>query len=275
MISIEINPPHGGSISEIINDFKLSGIENDLFVVTDNPLSKLRMDSVMASIRIQEVFKKPTFATMSMRDKNKLGLQSSLLGANEFDITHILALTGDKARANEEKGVLEGDSNLLLSIIDKLNNGTNYCGRELNPKINEITAYSVLPSIYSKNTIKKMEKKLKFGAKGFFTQPFFDITELELFINDFNSLINGNEQLFIGFFPFISAKTVNYINDNIPGINVPKEIIDEMDLAYINNTEYEVGLKLSKEIYQKIITIHNNIHIMSNNNFELIQKIIK
>ena len=273
MIFVEINPPHGASISAVIDKLKLIDSKIDKYIITDNPLSKLRMDSILSAIRIQNEFKKPVFATMSMRDKNKLGLQSSLLGANEFGITNILALTGDKAKA-DEKGVNEGNSNLLLSIIHSLNKGNNHCGRELNPKPNKITGYAVLPSIYNSKLKKKIEKKLSFGAKGLVTQPFFDLSNLKDFIDDFNLVNQNSAELIIGFFPFLSARTVNYINDNIPGINVPKEILDEMDLAFINGTEYETGLKLSKKIYNEILEKHENIHIMSNNNFELINQII-
>jgi len=94
------NPPHGASMDGIIKKIEESKVTEmiDGFSVTDNPLAKLKMSSILSAIKLQERFLKPVIATMSMRDRNKLSLQSSLLGANEFDIRIILALTGDPAK---------------------------------------------------------------------------------------------------------------------------------------------------------------------------------
>ena len=277
MITLEINPPHGGSIGPLITKIKNSGIDIfiDKYIVTDNPLSKLRMSSILSSIKIKEAFNKPVIPTMSMRDKNKLSLQSSLLGANDFGLNEILVLTGDKAK--DEIGVLEGNSTLLLTIISHLNNGTNYCNRELDPKINTIIPYAVSQAIISKTVKKKMIEKLKFGAKGIFTQPVYDY---ETLISLKKAFLEAKEEtksdaiLIVGFFPLFSSKTANFINDNIPGIKVPKRILDELDLAYMDDKEKEVGLEISKNIYNMIKDESDNIHIMSSNNFDLLKEII-
>ena len=277
MITLEINPPHGGSIGPLIEKIKKSGIDTyiDKYIVTDNPLSKLRMSSILSSIKIKEAFNKPVIPTMSMRDKNKLSLQSSLLGANDFGLNEILVLTGDKAK--DEIGVLEGNSTLLLSIISHLNKGTNYCNRELSPKIDTIIPYAVSEAIISKTVKKKMIEKLKFGAKGIITQPVYDYKTLLSLKDAFleaKEETNSDAVLIIGFFPLFSSRTANFINDNIPGIKVPKEIIERLDLAFMENKEKEIGLKISKNIFKMIKTESNDIHIMSSNNFELLKNIL-
>ncbi len=114
-ITVEITPPHGSSISTVIEKIEAIGLHKKVngFSVTDNPLAKLKMDAVLSAIKVQKRFKKPVIATMSMRDRNKLSLQSTLLGANDFNIRVILALTGDPAKLSDQpevKGVLERDS---------------------------------------------------------------------------------------------------------------------------------------------------------------------
>ena len=86
-ITVEINPPHGASIDGIIADIKKYNLQDKVtgFSCTDNPLAKLKMSGVLSAIKVQQTFGKPVIATMSMRDKNKLSLQSTLLGANDFD----------------------------------------------------------------------------------------------------------------------------------------------------------------------------------------------
>ena len=113
-ITVEVNPPHGASLDSIIKSILKSGVDKKItgFSVTDNPLAKLKMSGVLSAIKLQQAFGKPAIATMSMRDKNKLSLQSTLLGANDFDLRCILALTGDPAKFSDQpevKGVLERD----------------------------------------------------------------------------------------------------------------------------------------------------------------------
>lgn len=278
MINLEVNPPHGGSINTLIEKIKESNIDIhiDRYIVTDNPLSKLRMSSILSAIKIKEAFNKPVMPTISMRDKNKLSLQSSLLGANDFGLDNILVLTGDEAK--DEKGVREGDSTLLLTIIDHLNKGINYCGRELNPKVNKITPYAVTEAVITKTIKKKMIKKLDFGAKGIITQPVYELETLKRLQEAFEEAKKetGKEAtLTIGYFPLFSSKTANFINDNIPGIEVPKKILDELDLAYFEENEENIGLKISKELFKMIKDNSKDVHIMSSNRFDLLKEIIE
>jgi len=87
-ITVEVTPPHGASVDGIIDEIETLGLHKKVtgFSCTDNPLAQLKMSGLLSAIKLQQRFDKPVIATMSMRDKNKLSLQSDLLGANDFDI---------------------------------------------------------------------------------------------------------------------------------------------------------------------------------------------
>ncbi len=288
--TVEITPPHGASMSGVIEKIEQSSIAKkvDGFSITDNPLAQLKMSSILSAIKVQQKFKKPVIATVSMRDRNKLSLQSSLLGANDFDIRLILALTGDPAKLSDQpevKGVLERDSTLLLSIIYRLNNGVDYSNKKLNPKPKPIIPFAVSNSYARdyKNLQKRMVKKLNYGARAIITQPVYDVenakTLLEIFEEAKKESIRETAKearLIMGQFPVIRAKTVNFIADKVPGIHVPKEIIDNMNLAAMDGSkkESEVGFELSKNILKEIIKLNPNVHLMTHNRFELCAKLI-
>jgi len=290
-ITVEITPPHGASIDGILEKIEKSNIVEkiDGFSVTDNPLAKLKMSSILSAIKVQQAFNKPVIATVSMRDRNKLSLQSSLLGANDFDLRLILALTGDPAKLSDQpevKGVLERDSTLLLSIIYRLNNGLDYSNKPLNPAPKPIYPFAV-SNAYAKDykTLqKRMLKKLNYGARAIITQPVYDTENAKKLLEIFEEAkeqsireTSKEAELIFGQFPAIRAKTVNFIADNVPGINVPKNIIDEMNLAAMDGAqkEKEVGLELSSQIFKDIINLHGKAHLMTHNRFDLCSELLE
>ena len=289
-ITVEINPPHGASIEGIIEDIKKYNLQEKVtgFSCTDNPLAKLKMSGVLSAIKVQQAFGKPVIATMSMRDKNKLSLQSTLLGANDFDLRCILALTGDPAKLSDQpevKGVLERDSTLLLSIIYHLNNGVDYSNKPLTPAPKPIYPFAVT-NAYAKNMDalkKRMVKKLNYGARAIITQPVYDLANakelLALFDEAKKESIRETAKeahLVLGQFPIVAARTANFIDDKVPGINVPKEIIDEMNLAAMDGSqkEREVGFALSKRIFDEVMQEHGKVHLMTHNRFDLCAALI-
>ena len=289
-ITVEINPPHGASIDGLIADIRKYNLHEKVsgFSCTDNPLAKLKMSGVLSAIKIQQEFGKPVIATMSMRDKNKLSLQSTLLGANDFDLRCILALTGDPAKFSDQpevKGVVERDSTLLLSIIYRLNNGVDYSNKPLKPTPKPIYPFAVTNS-YAKdmNSLKKrMVKKLNYGARAIITQPVYDLANakelLELFDEAKTLSVRDtakNAQLVLGQFPIVSARTATFIDDKVPGISVPKPIIDEMNLAAMDSAEKEraVGFALSKRIFDDVMKEHGKVHLMTHNRFDLCAELI-
>jgi 5,10-methylenetetrahydrofolate reductase len=277
-------------MAPVLEAIDTSGIADKVagFSVTANPLAKLKMSAILSAIKVQERFGKPVIATMSMRDRNKLSLQSSLLGANDFDIRLILALTGDPAKLSDQpevKGVLERDSTLLLSIIYRLNNGVDYSGKALNPQPKPIYPFAV-SNAYAKDMkqlMKRMVKKLDYGARAIITQPVFDLENarelLEIFEEAKAQSIRETAkeaELILGQFPFIRARTATFIADKVPGITVPKALIDEMDLAAMDGPEkeQEVGFTLSKRIFDEILALHPKVHLMTHNRFELCSRLI-
>lgn len=289
-ITVEVNPPHGASLDAIIADIEKHKLHEKVsgFSCTDNPLAKLKMSGVLSAIKLQQTFDKPVIATMSMRDKNKLSLQSTLLGANDFDLRCILALTGDPAKYSDQpevKGVLERDSTLLLSIIYHLNNGVDYSNKALHPSPKPIYPFAV-SNAYAKDMKKlqkRMVKKLNYGARAIITQPVYDMKNAQELLALFEEAkeISVREtakeaQLVLGQFPIVRARTANFIDDKVPGISVPKAIIDEMNLAAMDGEEkeQEIGFALSKTLFDDVMKFHGKVHLMTHNRFDLCSDLI-
>jgi 5,10-methylenetetrahydrofolate reductase len=288
-ITLETTPGHSPVFTPTINKLEELGLGElvDGFSTTDNPLAKLKYNALFAAKMLQDRFNKPVIATMSMRDRNKIALQSDLLGANEVDVRAILALTGDPATMSDQphtKGVFEADSSLLLDIISAFNSGMNYAGKPLGATPKTLYPFAVINS-YAKNpkTLqKKMQKKIKHGAVGIITQPVYDLENAKLLLEMKD---NANKEccpdkkkaeLIFGIFPITKLRTAQFLSAHVPGINVPDIWIEKLRVAHEKGAheEYKVGFELSKNLFDEIKAFHPKIHLMTANQFQIAKDIL-
>jgi len=288
-LTLETTPKHSPAFTPVLDRIEELGLHErvDGFSVTDSPLAKMRYSSLFAAVKLQKRFNKPTLATMSMRDKNKIALQSDLLGANEFDIRTVLALTGDPATASDQpktKGVFEGNSTMLLDMIKCFNGGIDYAGKVLDEKPKKIYPFAVSNAFAKnpKNLLKKMKLKLEHGAIGIITQPVYDIKTAELLLDIFEEAVkesdkaSKNPQLIFGYFPITKLRVAQFLTSHVPGVYVPRKFTNDMFEAkkISEENQEKVGFELSVKLYNDLRELHPKTHIMAANNFGLIKKIL-
>lgn len=287
-ITLETTPQHSPTFRPVIDKIEALGLHDavDGFSTTDNPLAKLKFNAVIAAMQLQEHFKKPALATMGMRDRNKIALQSDLLGANGINVRAILALTGDPAKISDQpqaKGVFEADSAMLLNMIKCFNAGIDYAGRPFSVTPEPIYPFAV-SSAFAKNPktlLKKLVRKLGHHPVGIVTQPVFDLDTarrlIELFEEAKVIAKSGKTVLVLGVFPISRLRTAQFLASHVPGIHVPKPLIDAFYEANRKGEAYEQeqGFDLSLELIQNIMALHPKIHLMTANRFELAARLLK
>ncbi len=286
-ITLETTPRHDALFTPVVDTIEKLGIAEriDGFSTTDNPLAKLKFSSIVAAMQLQERFEKPVLATMTMRDRNKIALQSDLLGANAIDVRAILALTGDPAKISDQpaaKGVFESDSTMLLDIVKCFNAGIDYAGREFGIKPRPVYPFAV-SNAFAKNPktlLKKFTKKLEHGALGIITQPIFEIENALMLLELFEEAkeISGKREgvLILGLFPITRLRTAQFLASHVPGIHVPKTWIDTLYEAHKKGEKKEEreGLALSREIFESVLATHPKIHLMTANRFSLAKALL-
>jgi methylenetetrahydrofolate reductase (NADPH) len=287
--TLEITPPKSSHLGEVLDSVakisKLSFIDG--FTVTDNPLAKLKYSSTLASIKVQNRFDKPVICTMSMRDKNKLALQSDLMGLNDFGVRAVLALTGDPANISDQpnvKGVFEGNSIELVRAIKFLNAGVDFAGKPLKYVPNQIYPFCVTNS-YGKNFAniqKKIYKKIEAGCVAIVSQPVFDIDGAKKLLDIFNEARSGFDdkrgecKLIFGVFPIVTLKTAQFLHAHVPGIYVPQTLLDRLFEASKKGADEErkVGLDMSKKLIYELKAINPRIHLMTANKFDFVDELL-
>ncbi|MDD3341951.1 MAG: methylenetetrahydrofolate reductase [Sulfurospirillaceae bacterium] len=288
-LSLETTPMHEPTFEPIIEKIAHFGLNTkvDAFSTTDNPLARLKYNAFFGALKLQNRFQKPVITTMSMRDRNKVALQSDLLGANEHELRTILCLTGDPANASDQpllKGVFEGNSTLLMDIIKCFNAGLDYSGKPFKTQPKPIYPFAVCNAHANipKNLIKKMHTKMEHGAVGIITQPVYSVENATLLLEMLQNAKEGlsaeaqKTELILGFFPIVKLRTAQFLAAHVPGIHVPEIWMEKLTRAKKVSEEEEkkVGFELSLNAFKSIQKVHPKIHMMSANNFELVSDLL-
>ena len=264
VVTAEVGPPKGTDIKEMIHHMEILKGKVDAVNVTDNQSAVMRICSMAVSKIAMEHGLEPIFQ-MTCRDRNRIGLQSDLLGANILGIKNVLCMTGDHVSAGDHKGakpVYDVESVQLLKIVDGLNNGKDMSGNEMKGSTDFFQGAVVTPEA---NPIEpqliKFEKKIRAGAKFFQTQAIYDIEKFKDFMKHARKF---PVKILAGFVVLKSAGMANFLNNNVPGIRVPQSLIDELKAAG-KEKALDTGMNITaRHIKQlKEEKICDGVHIMA------------
>lgn len=237
VITAEVGPPKGSDPIKFLE--KASHLKGyaDAFNVTDNQTAVVRLSSFAGSILLQRNGLQPILQ-MSCRDRNRIALQSDILGASALDITNILFVTGDHQTMGNHpnaKGVFDIDSIQLIQLAKQLRDkGLFQNGEEIKQGRPEIFIGGVCnpfatPYWYR---IQRLEKKADAGAEFIQTQSVFDIQRFASFM-DMVIEQGLHKRLFIlaGITPIKSKKMLDRMKYHVPGVDIPDEIYTRLASA--------------------------------------------
>jgi 5,10-methylenetetrahydrofolate reductase len=263
-VTAEIGPPKGTDIKEMLHHMEVLRGKIDAANITDNQSAVMRICSLAVCKLAMENGLEPILQ-MTCRDRNRIGLQADLLGASVLGIKNVLCMTGDHVSAGDHKParpVYDVESVQLLKIVDGLNNGKDMSGNELKGATNFFQGAVVTPE---SNPIEpqliKFEKKVKAGAKFFQTQAIYDIEKFKTFMAQARRF---PVKVMAGIVVLKSAGMANFMNNFVPGIKVPQNLIDELKAAG-KEKALDTGLNIAaRHIKQlKDEKICDGVHIMA------------
>ena len=241
--------------------------------ITDGSRAVLRMSSVSASAILLQHGIEPV-CQIACRDRNCIGLQADLMGAYGLGIRNILALTGDPIAAGDHKkskAVFELESVRLLKLIDKLNSGVDFNDKALpDEALNLFPGAAVDPQLKSWSGLqKRFEKKLEAGAQFFQSQMITDFDKLDKFMSQIASI--SDKPILAGIFLLKSAKNAQFINNYVPGVNIPDSIIQRLANA---NKPLQEGIKIAAEQVKLAQTMCQGVHLMAVKREDLMPEIL-
>jgi methylenetetrahydrofolate reductase (NADPH) len=263
IVTNEFLPPKGIDLDPVLDEAeKLKGLV-DAFTVTDNQSAMMKLDVLVACHRLQDRGC-PPILQLSCRDRNRMALQSALLGAAHLGITDVLCLTGDHivlGDHHEALPVFDIDSVVLVGIARKLEAGRDWADNELEgpPPRFCVGAVATPGTPHVEPQILKLEKKVRAGAEFVMTQAIYDMEALERFME---ATAHLNVPIIAGICILKSEKNCQYFNKNIAGVTVPDAIIQRFARCDSKEARLECSTEVSAELIQSIRKLCRGVHLM-------------
>lgn len=288
-VTAELGPPQSADPEVICKKAQLLKGYCEAVNITDNQTAIVRMSSIGAGAIVVQEGLEPVIQ-MTCRDRNRLAIQSDLLGAYALGMRNLLCLTGDHQTFGNHpsaKNVFDMDSLQMVQMVKNMRDehvfqcGDAFKGPEPRFFIGAAAAPFADPIEFRPY---RLAKKIQAGANFIQTQLIYDIEAFKIFMEKVRKLgIQQEAFILAGIGPLKSPAMAKYMKDNVPGILIPDELIERMtragapwagkskdeltkeDKKARANAWQEEGIQITIELIQQLRQIEgvSGIHIMA------------
>lgn len=271
VVTAEVAPPKGIDLGPVLAvAAKLQGVT--AVNVTDNQGANMRLCALVLAGELRRRGIEPVLQ-MTCRDRNRVALQSDLLGAAALGIENLLVLSGDHSRFGDHpdaRPVFDLDSVQLLDVISGLMAGADMTGKPLAGAPDFFPGAAVNPAAEPfELTFQKVRKKVESGARFFQTQAVFTREELERLMT---AVTPSGVPVITGILLVRSARMARFLNANIPGMRVPDEVIARLEQAVDPLAE---GVAIARETVGWARELCQGVHLMTLGHEERIPEILE
>ena len=275
-ITAEMAPPKGYDFTEALETAQLLKGKVHGVNVTDMQSACLKASSLGMCIHLKQAGIEPILQ-ITGRDRNRMAIMGDVLSAASFGIDTMLALTGDHPVVGDcknAKPVYDLDSVGILNMLTKMEeSGLDCGGNELAGGAPKFFKGASVTPVYEPRflQINKLRQKVEAGAKYIQTQGIFDIDTLKRFMDDVCAA-GIDVPIMAGIIPLNAAGMAKFMNQNVPGIDVPQDMIDRLAAAAeegkakgVKGLPMKLGIEMAAEMVARIKeeNICPGVHIMA------------
>ena len=265
LVTAELGPPrssNGDVIRKKTAHFR-QGIDG--INITDNQTAIVRLSSIAAAKIVLEEGLEPIIQ-MTCRDRNRIAIQSDLLGAASLGIENVLCLTGDHQKFGdhpESKPVFDIDSTQLIATVKRLNEGFFLSQEPIKTPPSFLIGGAANPFAEPfEFRILRLEKKIRAGAQFIQTQPIFDMAYFQKWMAAVRQKdLHRQIAILAGVMPVKSAKALHHMQKEVPGIRIHSQILERMERA---QDPKEEGIRIALEMIHELKKMEGirGIHLM-------------
>ena len=266
-VTAEAGPPKGTSATVMERKGEMLRRYCDAVNITDNQTAIVRMSSLAGCILLKQQSVDPVMQIV-VRDRNRVAIQSDVLGAVALGIGNILCLSGDHQQFGNHpttKGVFDIDSIQLIQALKQMRDDKKFLsGDDINGDVPLFIGAAANPYADPfEFRVARLAKKVKAGADFIQTQAIYDVAKFIKWMEMVREQgLDKRVHILAGVIPIRSAGMARYMRDYVSGISVPDEIVTRMEEA--KDTKQE-GLKIALEVIEQLKEIAgvHGIHIMA------------
>ncbi len=266
-VTAEAGPPKGSSSKVIQRKGDLLKFCCDALNVTDNQTAIVRMSSLSGCVLLKRLGVEPVLQ-MVVRDRNRLALQSDILGAAALGIRNVLCLSGDHQKFGNHptaKGVYDIDSIQFIQMVKTMRDEHKFLnGEEISGDVPLFIGAAANPFADPfEFRVVRLAKKVSAGADFIQTQGIFDMPKfIEWMKMVTDRGLDKKTHILAGIIPVKSVGMARYMRNNVAGLSVPIEIVDRMADA---KEPKEEGVKICLETIEQLKEVEgvHGIHIMA------------
>ena len=279
VISGELGPPKSSDITQLKHHAEEMKNHVDAYNITDNQTAIVRTSSIACGATLVQMGLEPIIQ-ITVRDRNRICIQSDVLGAHALGIKNILCLSGDHQKFGNEqgsKGVYDIDSMQLIKSLKDMRDENRFVGGdELEAPISYYLGAVANPFADPfEYRVDRLEKKINAGASFIQTQCIFDLDRFEKWMELVRERgLHKKVAIMGGVTPIKSLGAARYMKNNVSGITIPDELIERLKGA---EKKKEEGLKICIETIQRLQEIEGvaGVHIMAIAWEEIVPEIVE
>lgn len=267
VIAAEMDPPRGLSTHKLLAGASLlaeSGL--DVIDVADSPMARMRMSAWAVCDIVQRKANVETTLHFPTRGRNLLRVQGDLLAAHALGIRNVFVVMGDPTSIGDYPEAADNfdivPSGLIKLIKMGFNTGVDHSGTSIGQPTSFFvgSALNLCPQDAAVE-MKNLRRKLKAGADFFLTQPIFDPQRAEQFLRQYAEEFGPLEKpVLVGIMPLFSSRHVNFLHNEVPGIDIPDAIRERIEKA--GESSVREGVKIIVELVDQIKTWGQGLYIM-------------
>jgi len=265
--SVEILPPRGADASGMLEAcrwLKEAGV--DAVNVPDGARAMMRMGVIAASALIEREVGVETVVHYCCRDRNLLGMMSDLVGMEALGLRNILVITGDPPKMGpypDATAVFDIDSIGLTNLVSRLNHGQDLGGNPLGEPTSFVIGVGVNPgAVELERELERWHWKVEAGAEFGVTQPVFDVEALVGFLDRIERA-GTRIPIVAGIWPLVSLRNAEFLNNEVPGIDVPDLHLERMQRAQEEGKEQAraEGCAIAREMLAEVRDLVEGVQV--------------